>query len=231
MLELDGGADSGVVVYASSFSKTVCPGIRVGYLVGPPAIIDRHPPRGPPTPTSRRTWWRRAIVNQFCAAPGYAAALDTVRTALGERVETARRRAARATCRRRPFSRPEGGYFLWVDAARGRGARRRPDHAPRPRSAASPSCRAATSCSRAARTRSGWPTRGVPVEQIDDGVRRLAEAIEAARGPGSAAVAQRRRDAVDGQLDVAADQLVVVAVVPVRRRRSISTCRWCSGSR
>src|SRR3954453_15217218 len=36
MLELDSG-DS--VVYASSFSKTVCPGIRVGYLVGPEALI------------------------------------------------------------------------------------------------------------------------------------------------------------------------------------------------
>src|SRR5438477_259230 len=27
------------VVYASSFSKTVCPGIRVGYLVGPEPVI------------------------------------------------------------------------------------------------------------------------------------------------------------------------------------------------
>ena len=27
------------VVYASSFSKTVCPGIRVGYLAGPPETI------------------------------------------------------------------------------------------------------------------------------------------------------------------------------------------------
>ena len=38
MLELDG---SDRVVYASSFSKTVCPGVRVGYLVGAEATIAR----------------------------------------------------------------------------------------------------------------------------------------------------------------------------------------------
>src|SRR5437763_6543309 len=31
--------DGQTVVYASSFSKTVCPGIRVGYLVGPEDVI------------------------------------------------------------------------------------------------------------------------------------------------------------------------------------------------
>src|SRR5215217_9746112 len=36
MLSLD---ESDTVVYASSFSKTVCPGIRVGYLVGPAELI------------------------------------------------------------------------------------------------------------------------------------------------------------------------------------------------
>ena len=35
MLDLDGDR----VVYASSFSKTVCPGIRVGYLVGPEDLL------------------------------------------------------------------------------------------------------------------------------------------------------------------------------------------------
>src|SRR2546427_82053 len=36
MLSLD---RDDTVVYASSFSKTVCPGIRVGYLVGPTELI------------------------------------------------------------------------------------------------------------------------------------------------------------------------------------------------
>ncbi|MBV9195760.1 MAG: PLP-dependent aminotransferase family protein, partial [Solirubrobacterales bacterium] len=38
MLSID---QDDTVVYASSFSKTVCPGIRVGYLVGPAELIAR----------------------------------------------------------------------------------------------------------------------------------------------------------------------------------------------
>src|SRR5262249_18708201 len=37
MLSMD---DAGVVVHASSFTKTVCPGVRVGYLIGPTQTID-----------------------------------------------------------------------------------------------------------------------------------------------------------------------------------------------
>jgi DNA-binding transcriptional MocR family regulator len=36
MLSMD---EDGAVVHASSFTKTVCPGVRVGYLVGPEALI------------------------------------------------------------------------------------------------------------------------------------------------------------------------------------------------
>jgi DNA-binding transcriptional MocR family regulator len=46
-----------VVVYASSFSKTVCPGIRVGYLVGPADLIARIVKIA--TSTSHRAWCRR----------------------------------------------------------------------------------------------------------------------------------------------------------------------------
>ncbi|NUR27000.1 MAG: PLP-dependent aminotransferase family protein, partial [Catenulispora sp.] len=37
MLSLD---TKGVVVHACSFTKTICPGVRVGYLVGPTSVID-----------------------------------------------------------------------------------------------------------------------------------------------------------------------------------------------
>ena len=47
---------AGKVVYASSFSKTVCPGIRVGYLVGPADADRRRSRSSRRTRTSRRTW-------------------------------------------------------------------------------------------------------------------------------------------------------------------------------
>ena len=64
------GGDS--VVYASSFSKTVCPGIRVGYLVGPAELIARVI-RSPPRPTSRRAWsLRRSSISSVSRAPSSA---------------------------------------------------------------------------------------------------------------------------------------------------------------
>ena len=44
MLSLDAG--EGRVIYASSFSKTVCPGIRVGFLVGAAEVIAAIVVRG-----------------------------------------------------------------------------------------------------------------------------------------------------------------------------------------
>ncbi|HEX5780381.1 MAG TPA: PLP-dependent aminotransferase family protein, partial [Solirubrobacteraceae bacterium] len=57
--------DAGKVVYASSFSKTVCPGIRVGYLVGPQAVIKQI--QGIATNTYiSPNMVAQSIVNQFC---------------------------------------------------------------------------------------------------------------------------------------------------------------------
>jgi DNA-binding transcriptional MocR family regulator len=53
------------VVYASSFSKTVCPGIRVGYLVGPAELIARIVKIATTTYISPNMV-SEAIVNEFC---------------------------------------------------------------------------------------------------------------------------------------------------------------------
>ena len=105
------------VVYASSFSKTVCPGIRVGYLVGPESLIARIAKIATETYISP-SMVSQGIVNQFCRSGALDRSIETVKHALSGR--------ARALCaaleRELPQARfvaPQGGYFLWVDLPRG----------------------------------------------------------------------------------------------------------------
>ncbi len=115
MFELDEGG--GAVVYASSFSKTVAPGIRVGYLVGPQDLIAALRKRATETYISPNMV-AQAIVAEFCDSGAVDRSIATVKTALRERRD--------ATCaaldRHLPDARyvtPEGGYFLWVDLPEG----------------------------------------------------------------------------------------------------------------
>jgi DNA-binding transcriptional MocR family regulator len=114
MLSLDG---SERVVYASSFSKTVCPGIRVGYLVGPADLIARIQKRATNTYISPNMV-AQSIVYEFCASGRIRTSIETVKTALAERVEL----LAAALERELPdarFTPPEGGYFMWVELPEG----------------------------------------------------------------------------------------------------------------
>ena len=115
MLEMDEGGET--VVYASSFSKTVCPGIRVGYLVGPKDLIARIRKRATETYISPNMV-AQSIVAEFCHSGAIDRSIETVKAALRERRD--------ATCdalgRHLPDARfvtPQGGYFLWVDLPEG----------------------------------------------------------------------------------------------------------------
>jgi 2-aminoadipate transaminase len=105
------------VVYASSFSKTVCPGIRVGYLVGAAKLIARIVVRATNTYISP-SMVSEAIVYQFVRSGALEGSIETVRAALRERAE----RICAALAREIPgasFSSPQGGYFLWVSLPEG----------------------------------------------------------------------------------------------------------------
>jgi len=115
MLSLDEGGRR--VVYASSFSKTVCPGIRVGYLVGSEEVIGAIRKLATQTYISP-SMVSQAIVAEFCESGAIERSIETVRRALRERRD--------ATCsaleEELPEARfvvPEGGYFLWVDLPEG----------------------------------------------------------------------------------------------------------------
>ena len=110
MLSMD---KSGHVVYASSFSKTVCPGIRVGYLAGPADTIGAIQKIATETYISP-SMVSESIVNEFCRSGAIDNSIATVKEALRERVAL----LSAALERELPdakFTAPSGGYFLWVD--------------------------------------------------------------------------------------------------------------------
>ncbi|WP_189220630.1 MULTISPECIES: aminotransferase-like domain-containing protein [Streptomyces] len=110
-----GGLDR--VVHVSSFSKTVCPGLRVGYVITDARRI------GLLTAAANRTYltpsmFAQAVAHHYVVGePGGPGGLDRaverMRTALAARADRLcgllRDRLPQAA-----FTRPEGGYFLWL---------------------------------------------------------------------------------------------------------------------
>jgi DNA-binding transcriptional MocR family regulator len=105
------------VIHASSFSKTVSPGVRVGYLAGPADEIAKLAKRANETYISPNML-AEAIVLELCRSGALDANIDFVKGALRERrdalVEALGEQIPEAE-----FVVPGGGYFLWADLAEG----------------------------------------------------------------------------------------------------------------
>ncbi len=114
MLDLEGGER---VVYASSFSKTVCPGIRVGYLVGRERHIEAIAKLATNTYISP-SMVAQSIVAEFCRSGAIDGSIATVKAALRERRDALCAALERELPEAR-FVSPQGGYFLWVELPAG----------------------------------------------------------------------------------------------------------------
>jgi 2-aminoadipate transaminase len=165
------------VVYASSFSKTVCPGIRVGYLVGPTELIAAIAKRATNTYISPNMV-AQSIVHEFCVSGAIERSIETVKQALSERVGA----LAAALEQHLPeahFTPPQGGYFMWVtlpetadidlifSAAQDRGVA---------------IVKGTDFLLEGGRNTLRLAYSGVTVDQIDEGVRRLADAVHSVSG-------------------------------------------------
>ncbi len=113
MLSMDGSH----VVYASSFTKTVAPGVRVGYLVGPPELIAKLIKAATNTYISPNMV-SESLVYEFCASGKIESSIETVKRALAERAHTLGE-ALRRELPEAEFVAPQGGYFLWVTLPEG----------------------------------------------------------------------------------------------------------------
>jgi DNA-binding transcriptional MocR family regulator len=114
MLSLD-GADR--VIHASSFSKTVSPGVRVGYLAGPAGEIAKLAKRANETYISPNML-AESIVLELCRSGELDRNIAFVKGALKERCD-ALVAGLREQIPEAGFVVPEGGYFLWLDLAEG----------------------------------------------------------------------------------------------------------------
>ena len=172
MLSLD---DADRVVYASSFSKTVCPGIRVGYLAGPAGLIADIVKTATNTYISP-SMVSQSIVNEFCRSGALEGSIETVKNALRERRDA----LCAALERELPdasFTPPSGGYFLWVDLPEGAdvGAARRGREGAR----------------RRVRARHGLPARGRPQQPAPRLLRRDRRADRGGRRPSGRGLPRR----------------------------------------
>lgn len=100
------------VVHASSFSKTVAPGVRVGYLVGPVGEVSALAKLANELYISPNML-AESIVFELCRSGALERNIEIVNAALRERRD-ALVEALRDQIPEAEFVVPGGGYFLWL---------------------------------------------------------------------------------------------------------------------
>lgn len=111
LFELEGGDR---VAYSSSFSKTIAPGLRVGYFVLSAKLAAALDALAVSTYISP-VQLSQATVYEFIQRGLYEPNLERVRGLLRLRRDAMLAALARGLGEGARWSRPEGGYFLWLD--------------------------------------------------------------------------------------------------------------------
>ena len=113
VFELAGGEN---VIYSSSFSKTVAPGLRVGYLIVPASLAAELEPRVASTYITPALL-AQATVHEFLRRGLFEPNLERVKRILRERRDSMLAALERELAGHAHWNRPEGGYFLWLELA------------------------------------------------------------------------------------------------------------------
>ncbi|MGZ4410192.1 MAG: aminotransferase-like domain-containing protein [Gaiellaceae bacterium] len=114
LFELEGGTR---VAYSSSFSKTIAPGLRVGYFVLPSAL-ERELEALATSTYITPVLLGQATVFEFLRRGNFEPNLERVSTLLGARRDAMLEALERELPDAR-WSKPEGGYFVWLELPEG----------------------------------------------------------------------------------------------------------------
>jgi DNA-binding transcriptional MocR family regulator len=116
VLELAAGGEE--IAYCSSFSKTVAPGLRVGWFVLPPKLAADIEALAVSTYISP-PYLTQATVLEFLRRDDFEPNLERVNGLLRERRDAMLEALAREMPEDARWTRPEGGYFVWLDLPSG----------------------------------------------------------------------------------------------------------------
>jgi DNA-binding transcriptional MocR family regulator len=109
--ELEGGE---LVTYASSFSKTVAPGVRVGWFVAPAELAARLEARAVSNYISP-PFLTQATVHELIDRGAFEPNVDRIKGLLRARRDAMLAALDASLEGKVRWSKPEGGYFLWLD--------------------------------------------------------------------------------------------------------------------
>ncbi|GAA1501693.1 hypothetical protein GCM10009827_011910 [Dactylosporangium maewongense] len=171
---------AGVVVHVGSFTKTVCPGVRVGYLIGPEGLVEAIARRATNQYLSP-SMVSQGIVHQFCLNGDLDRSVEVTRTALRQRATTLASSLRKLIPGAR-FTEPDGGYFMWVELPDGIDAGRLWQEGQRHGVAF---VRGTDFLLDGGENAVRLAFSSILDEDIDDAVRRLADAITEVRTPGA----------------------------------------------
>jgi 2-aminoadipate transaminase len=113
--ELEGGAR---ITFTSSFSKTVAPGLRVGYFVLTEGLVPGFEDRAVST-TISPPLLPQAAIHELFARGAFEPNLERIKGLLRVRKDAMLSSLEREMPGSATWSHPEGGYFLWVDFGEG----------------------------------------------------------------------------------------------------------------
>jgi len=105
--------ETGSVIYASTFSKTIAPGLRLGWVVAPAEIFSRLLILKQASDLHTSSFDQR-VAYVFLTQNDQAVHLERIRRAYGERFDVLNEALRTEMPTGYSWTQPEGGMFLWV---------------------------------------------------------------------------------------------------------------------
>jgi 2-aminoadipate transaminase len=106
---------SGVVIRIGSFAKSVAPGLRLGYLTSTSEIATRMASGGLLDSGGGMNHFAATVLSEYAAGGDYARQVERFRTAYREQRDRLLEGLAAHLPETASWSRPGGGYFVWVE--------------------------------------------------------------------------------------------------------------------